>query len=206
MTVPVAILGIAAPAVVGFMLLKWVLGGVDSSTVALGIPGILTACAAVLLVMGALSDYRDGRRVDGTGAGRVIAWVHVVPSGIGAVIATGAIVASRAEDPWGVAGVYADIVAGVIALRVYRVAHEPARARFLRNRARLDGALASLAQPDRAMVAVDIDAGLEVLRSKGLISAADAARARKARLGMLGVAMAPRSDYPALAPDDALLD
>ncbi|MGZ0711548.1 hypothetical protein ACWPKO_24780 (plasmid) [Coraliomargarita sp. W4R53] len=179
------------PAIAALLLVGWVVGRVDDAPIL--ISGVLAAIAAALAGWGLVQDRRDPMATDLT-VGRMLGFLHLIPSVIASAIALVALSRGAADGGLGLIGLLADLVVGVL----YFVAHRgPARHdthRWRRNFARLESVLDTIPADERARVYSDMQHAFVVLGQRGLVEEDQLARARGLRIGTLGMTMAPRED------------
>jgi hypothetical protein len=184
------------PAVAAFVLAAWLFDRDDIAPV--GLAGLLAAIAAVIGGIGLVREHRESLGTDPK-IGRLLGFLHAVPSSMALVIALLAI--SQGATPYaiGILGIVADVVVGTLHFVFSRGPAETGTTRWRRNFARLEKALDDLPPDERARVYSDVQHALVVLNDRGLIGDDELNRAGDVRIGLLGMTMAPRAD---LTPGD----
>jgi hypothetical protein len=183
------------PAVAAFVLAAWLFDRDDIAPV--GLAGLLAAIAAVIGGIGLVREHRESLGTDPK-IGRLLGFLHAVPSSIALVIALLAISQGATASAIGILGIIADVVVGALHF-VSRGPAETGTTRWRRNFARLEKALDDLPPDERARVYSDVQHALVVLNDRGLIGDDELNRAGDVRIGLLGMTMAPRAD---LTPGD----
>jgi hypothetical protein len=186
------IAALTLPMLAGAVLVGWLLSARDEPA-PVGTAGLLAGIGALLMGIGLIVDTRDAATVDPK-IGRLLGALHLVPSGLGTLIAVPAIATANADGAIGIVGLLVDVTVGVAHFVFYRGPAESGSARWKRNLAQLDRRLAELPPADRARMEADVRDALEVLAARSLVDEAHLERAGGARLGMLGITMAPRED------------
>jgi len=184
------------PAVAAFVLAAWLFDRDDIAPV--GLAGLLAAIAAVIGGIGLIREHRESLGTDPK-IGRLLGFLHAVPSSIALVIALLAISQGAAASAIGILGIIADVVVGALHFVFSRGPAETGTTRWRRNFARLEKALDDLPPDERARVYSDVQHALVVLNDRGLIGDDELNRAGDVRIGLLGMTMAPRAD---LTPGD----
>lgn len=179
------------PAVAAFILAAWLFDRNDIAPV--GIAGLLAAIAAVIGGIGLIQEHRESLGTDPK-IGRLLGFLHLVPSSIAVVISALAISQGAAAAPIGIVGIIVDVVVGALHFVFSRGPAETGTTRWRRNFARLEKALDELPPDERARVYSDIQHALVVLSDRRLIGDDDLNRAGEVRIGLLGMTMAPRDD------------
>ncbi|MCP2635098.1 hypothetical protein K0817_000765 [Microbacterium sp. HD4P20] len=181
------------PAVAAFILAAWTFDRDDIAPV--GLAGVLAAIAAVIGGIGLIQERLESLGTDPK-IGRLLGFLHLVPSSIAAVIAVLAIAQGSAAFAVGIVGMVADVVVGALHFVFSRGPAETGTTRWRKNFARLERALGELDPDERARIHSDIQHALVVLGDRGLIGAEQFTRAGDVRIGLLGMTMAPRQDRP----------
>ncbi|WP_019182375.1 hypothetical protein [Microbacterium yannicii] len=179
------------PAVAAFLLAAWLFDRDDIAPV--GVAGVLAAVAAVIGGIGLITEHRESLGTDPK-IGRLLGFLHLIPSLLGAMIAGLAIAQGSAAFPIGILGIILDVVVGVLHFVFSRGPAQDGSDRWRRNFARLEKALEELPPDERARVYSDIQHALVVLGDRGLIGDDALNRAGDVRIGLLGMTMAPRAD------------
>ncbi|MGI9822161.1 hypothetical protein [Agromyces sp. Marseille-Q5079] len=186
------IAALTLPVLASAMLVGWLLSSRDDPA-PVGTAGLLAAIGAMLVGIGMIDDLRGTVGVDPK-IGRLLGAMHLVPSGVGTLIAVPAIATANADGAIGIVGLLVDVAVGVAHFVFYRGPAESGSARWRRNLSRLDRALAELGPADRARMEADVRGAVDVLAARALVDEAHLARAGGATLGTLGLTMAPRQD------------
>lgn len=184
------------PAVAAFVLAAWLFDRDDIAPV--GLAGLLAAIAAIIGGIGLVREHRESLGTDPK-IGRLLGFLHAVPSSIALVIALLAISQGATAYAIGILGIFADVVVGALHFVFGRGPAETGTTRWQRNFARLEKALDDLPPDERARVYSDVQHALVVLNDRGLIGDDELNRAGDVRIGLLGMTMAPRAD---LTPGD----
>lgn len=179
------------PAVAGLVLAAWLFDRDDLAPVA--VAGVLAAIAAVIGGIGLIQEHRESLGTDPK-IGRLLGFLHLVPSLLGTLIAGLAIAQGSADHPVGILGIILDVVVGALHLVFSRGPAHDGSDRWRRNFARLEKALNEVPADERARVHSDLQHALVVLNDRGLIGDDELNRAGDVRIGLLGMTMAPRAD------------
>ena len=179
------------PAVALLVLLSWAFGRNDVAPV--GVAGLLAGIAALIAGIGIVTELRESLGTDPK-IHRMLGSLHLVPSAIGSVVAIAAFAQGAAEGVWGVVGLLADVIVGILHFVLFRGPAHTGSDRWKRSFASLEAALERMPPDERMRIYSDIQTALADLRDRGLISSEDYARARELRIGILGMTMAPRED------------
>lgn len=160
----------------------------DFAPVDVGFAGILAAVAVTLGVVGIAVSSARPENID-TRTARLIGTVHLGASSVSAALSVAAIREGRAEGPWGLIGIALDLALGIFLVLRSREAKDE-RAEVLRNagvnlRRRLD----ELTPVQQVAIITALHASVDSLAVRGLITADDAAKARRAPIGLLAMTM-----------------
>lgn len=158
-----------------------------------GLGGAMAGIAALIAVIGFITDSRDPLGVD-PHIGRLLGNLHLLPSSIGSVLAIMAIAQDNAVGAIGVMGFIADAVVGALHYWFYRGPADSGTARWTRNITRLQLALDATPPDEQARINSDIQQALAVLGERGILPDETLAPARAVAIGRLGMTMAPRDD------------
>ncbi|PSL37653.1 hypothetical protein CLV49_1260 [Labedella gwakjiensis] len=179
------------PIIAFLLIVPWVFDRDDIAQV--GVAGILAGIAAVLGGNGLITEVRESLGTD-PGIHRLLGALHLIPSVLAAGVAVLAISEEAAAGAFGVLGLVADVVVGLLHFLLFRGPAHRGSDRWRRNLKRLEEAVESMPPAERARVSADLQGALEVLAERGLIDGAEWDRARGVRIGLLGISMAPRED------------
>jgi multidrug transporter EmrE-like cation transporter len=179
------------PVIALLFLLSWIFGRNDVAPV--GVAGLLAGVAALIAGIGIATELRESLGTDPK-IHRMLGSLHLVPSAIGLLIAVGAIAQGAADGVWGVVGLLADVIVGILHFLMFRGPAHTGSDRWQRSFSRLEAALDGMPPDERMRIYSDIQTALADLSDRGLISLEDFARARELRIGILGMTMAPRED------------
>ncbi|WP_065569762.1 hypothetical protein [Microbacterium oleivorans] len=186
------------PVVACLLVVPWIFDRDGAAPLATA--GILAAVAALLGGNGLVTEIRESLGTD-PGIHRLLGILHLLPSAVATAVGTLAIAEGAATGAFGLAGLIADVIVGLLHFALFRGPAHSGTDRWRRNLERLQRAVDGMPPSERARVYADLQAALEVLAERGLISDAEWVRAREARIGLLGISMAPRDD---LTPDGAV--
>ncbi|WP_194397668.1 hypothetical protein [Microbacterium atlanticum] len=179
------------PIVALLVLLPWLFDRDGSALV--GLAGVLAGIAALLGGNGIATEIRESLGTE-PGIQRLLGLLHLAPSGIGTLVAALAIAQGAADGPLGIVGLVADVVVGALHLVLFRGPAHTGTDRWRRNITTLEKAVEQMPPDERARIYADLQGALAVLAQRDLIGERDLVRARDARIGLLGITMAPRED------------
>ncbi len=179
------------PVIACLMVVPWIFD--RDGTAPLATAGTLAAIAALLGGNGLVIEVRESLGND-PGIHRLLGAFHLLPSAVATAVGGLAVAQGAATGAFGIAGLVVDVIVGLLHFVLFRGPAHSGTDRWRRNLRRLQRAVESIPPSERARVSADLQGALEVLAERGLISSAEWSRAREARIGLLGISMAPRQD------------
>ncbi|WP_146752066.1 hypothetical protein [Microbacterium sp. SMR1] len=186
------IASLVIPAVAAFASLRAVL--IEGDQLDLAVAGTAMGVAALIALFGVLSQRGRPESVHPRTM-RTIGIGHLISALAVAVVAVQALLDDRLLGAWGIAGVLVDLALGAfLTIRHRRMPTDENRDNIERAGAGLNRRIDALPPAAAAATLTTIGEAVDILASRGLISATDAARARRAPLGLLAATM---TDAPA---------
>lgn len=181
------IASLVIPAVAAFASLRAVL--VEADRLDLAVAGTAMGVAALIALFGVLSQRGRPESVHPRTV-RTIGIIHLLSALAVTVVAVPAFLDDRLFGAWGIAGVLIDLALGAfLTIRHRRMPADENRDIVERAGAGLGRRIDALPPAAAAATLTAIGEAVDILASRGLTSTADAARARRTPLGLLGVTM-----------------
>lgn len=186
--VPLHISAVVMPLLAGMLMVSWAFNPSDTALVSRA--GFMAGFAAAWI---ALCMVWDSRRPDGrTSSGpRVVEYLNLVPSSVGLVIAVLAIQDGQADSPIWAFGLLGNIIVALVSFKFYQN-HGGFEGGQRLYRRQVQFAIKQLGSQRQQEIRTDLQAAIDLLEQRGLITP-DIARAyRYLPLGLLGHTAFPK--------------